>query len=150
MAQLNVDLSDGLVTVRPFELCDRATLIRQRDTEFHRFLGAGSPEPTPTACIWVDERIVGWIDYDVEPDWLGDDEANVGYNVFADDRGNGYATRALRLLLSFLQQQEPALVPTLLIEPTNAPSLAVAEGASFEIVAKVDDQYLLKPRAANS
>lgn len=144
MSQLELELSDGLVTVRPFETPNRATLVGHRDTEFRRFLGEGSPDPTPSGCIWVKSRIVGWIDYDDERDWLGDDEVNVGYNVFANDRGNGYATRALRLLTSFLEQQVPAIRPTLLIDPANTPSLAVADRAGFRIAARVDGQHLLK------
>lgn len=148
MIVLEGELSDEVVTVRPFEPSDRLTLLRGRDHEFHRFLGEGSAEPGPTACICVDRNVVGWIDYDNERDWLDDDEVNLGYNVFADDRGKGYATRALRLLASFLQEQVPPTRPTLLIDPANTPSLAVARRSGFRPTANIDGQqfFELDPR----
>ena len=145
MVPLEIELSDDLVAVRPFETSDRGTLVRERDSEFRRFIGEGSPEPAPAACICISGRIVGWIDYDDQRDWLGDHEVNVGYNVFVDDRGRGYATRALRLLTGFLQDLVPPIRPTLLIDPANTPSLAVAVRAGFQQSTDIDGQRLFRP-----
>jgi RimJ/RimL family protein N-acetyltransferase len=54
------------------------------------------------ACIVVGNRVVGWVDFDVDREWLEPGEINIGYNVFAADRGNGYATRAVQLLMHHL------------------------------------------------
>src|SRR6187551_2592603 len=97
--------SDGLVTVRAPRDEDRARLISGRDSESERWLGPGSPEPSPTVVIEVGDLVVGWVDADATADWLGTNELNVGYCVFSEHRGNGYAARALRLLAQELRHR---------------------------------------------
>ncbi|MEM7273277.1 MAG: GNAT family N-acetyltransferase [Actinomycetota bacterium] len=139
-------LVDGELTVRPFVAADRDALIAGRDAAFRRFLAEASAEPAPMACLSVGGTVVGWIDADADDrHWLADDEVNVGYNVFPDHRGRGYGTRALRLLSHWLRAQDPPRVPTLLIDPDNEPSLAVAGRAGFHAVAEVDGERLFKP-----
>lgn len=57
--------------------------------------------PRPVPCVWVDDQLVGWVDYDLDADhdWLGPGEVNVGYYLFPAARGKGYASRAVELLL---------------------------------------------------
>lgn len=76
---------------------------------------------------------MGWIDYDHDPDhdWLGDGEVNIGYFVFAEHRGNGYATQAVELLLQHLARDMEYTTATLLIDPDNDTSLAVAKRCGF-------------------
>lgn len=143
-----VELSDELVSVRPFDVADRDALIRGRDDDFHRFLGAGCSEPAPAGCIWVEGHLVGWIDFDDERPWLHEREVNVGYSVLADRRGNGYATRALRLLCDVLRSQDPPIGPSLLIDADNAASLAIAARVGFECVGNVQGQRLFRPAEA--
>lgn len=118
--------SDGVVILRPPETGDAASLIAGRDEEWSRWLGPGSPEPCPTACILVGSKIVGWVDYDNNQLWLKPHEVNVGYNVFADCRRNGYATRGVRLLLDFLRAHSEADRAYLDINAQNVASLGVA------------------------
>ena len=95
---------------------------------FHRFMGAGSDDPRPTAVIEVDGEVVGWVDHD-EPDahpWLSAGQCNLGYHVFASHRGRGYATRAVRLLLARLAAEATLAEATFLIDAENGPSLGVA------------------------
>lgn len=123
--------TDGVVTIRVPEAGDAAILIAGRDDVFRRFLGDGSSEPCPAACIVVDGEVVGWVDYEAGQPWLEPGEVNVGYNVFAAHRGNGYATRALELLLGHLAADTDHHTATLAIHPDNEPSLAVARRAGF-------------------
>ena len=67
---------------------DRPLIIDGRDEECDRWLGPGSPDPSPAACIEVNDRVVGWIDADLTPQWLPPGEANVGYSIFPAHRGN--------------------------------------------------------------
>ena len=117
---------DDVVTLRPPEAGDAAVLMAGRDDESRRWLGPGTTDPAPAACIVVDDEIVGWVDYDTDRDWLGAGEVNVGYCVFADHRGRGYASRAIELLVDHLGRTTPYGTATLLIDPGNVASLAVA------------------------
>lgn len=107
-------------------------------------MGAGAEHPEPTACIVVGGEVVGWVDAEVGHDWLGPGEVNVGYNVFARHRGRGHATRAVRLLVHHLAVRTSVRRVTLLIDPGNGPSLAVAGRAGFEPAGEVNGQRFLR------
>ena len=139
-------MTDGIVTIRPPEADDTETLIAGRDDEWRRWLGPGTDDPRPTACIVVAEGVVGWVDFDADRHWLRRDEVNIGYNVFAPYRGNGYATRALALLIRHLAQATPFRTATLLIHPDNAASLAVAAKSGFAPRGEIEgSRYFKRP-----
>jgi RimJ/RimL family protein N-acetyltransferase len=141
-----VPTTDGVVVLRAPQPGDADTLIAGRDDEFHRWLGPGSAQPQPTACIVVDDEIVGWVDYDTELDRLGPGEVNVGYNVFAQHRGAGHGTRAVQLLMHHLAVRTDRHTATLLIKPGNDRSLALAERARFVAEPDVDgDRFFTRP-----
>lgn len=142
MTRLDRALIDGDLVVRPFDTADKQVLIDGRDAEFHRFLPEASADPQPLASIHVDDVIVGWIDWDDDRHWLAADEVNVGYNIFPDHRGRRRGTRALTLLCEWLGQLTPPLRPTLLIDPDNAASLALARRAGFQQTGIVDGEIL--------
>jgi RimJ/RimL family protein N-acetyltransferase len=123
--------SDGVVTLRATRPEDSHMLVAGRDDEFRRWLGPGADVPQPVACVWVDGRIVGWVDYDADQPWLRPGAVNVGYFLFPGARGNGYASRAVELLLLHLGRDTKYTVATLLIDPENAKSLAVARRLGF-------------------
>ncbi len=126
--------TDGVVELRAPQPEDLPALLEGRDAEFFRWFGTGATAPNPTACVWVDDELVGWVDYDRDDDhdWLRLDEVNVGYSLFPAARGKGYATRAVELLLGHLARDTEHSVATLLIDPENAPSLAVARRLGFQ------------------
>jgi RimJ/RimL family protein N-acetyltransferase len=145
-AVLTRTLRDGALAIRPPEPGDASVLIDGRDDVFHRFMGDGAADPSPVACITVDGEVVGWVDYDVDRSWLLPGEVNVGYNVFALHRGNGYATRAVELLLQHLAQDTPYETATLLIDPGNERSLALARRARFDAHGELDGNPYWKRR----
>ena len=112
---------------------DVELLIAGRDEEFFKWFGPGATGPRPVACVWVDERLVGWVDYDLDSDhdWLEPGEVNVGYYLFPGARGKGYASRAVELLLGHLERETEHIVATLLIHPENVRSLALADRLDF-------------------
>jgi RimJ/RimL family protein N-acetyltransferase len=130
--------TDGVVTIRPSTPADVPTLVGGRDATFHRFLGEGDPAPSPVACIVVDGAVVGWVDHDDERSWLGPGAVNVGYHVFAPERGRGYASRAVRLLLQHLAEDTAWDTATLLIDPANERSLALADRLGFAPAGRID------------
>lgn len=124
-------VTDGVVTLRPPRPGDGERLKEGRDDEFFRWLGPGSESPSPVACVWVDDELVGWVDYDLEHDWLQPGEVNVGYYLFPAARGKGYASRAVELLLLQLSRATPHTVATLVIDPENDSSLRLARRLGF-------------------
>lgn len=140
-------LRDGVVSLRaPSDKSDVDALLATRDSEWERWLGSGSREPAPAACIEVGGSVVGWvdIDQDSEHSWLLPGELNIGYALGPTRRGYGYATRAVRLLVHYLAWSETCTTATLLIDPGNAASNAVAERAGFAYHGEVDGQLLFK------
>lgn len=114
--------------LRPPRDGDAETLIAGRDDEFHRFLGAGSPEPRPTAVIDVAGHVVGWVDHEGAEThaWLDPGQCNVGYFVFASHRGRGIAAQAVRLLLQRLRDEGTWAEAVLLVDAENEASIRVA------------------------
>jgi RimJ/RimL family protein N-acetyltransferase len=135
------------ITLRPPLPSDTAMLVAARDEEFRRWLGPGSDTPEPSFCILSGEQVVGWVDYDrdADHDWLGDGEVNIGYFVFAEHRGHGYAAEAVELLLQHLSHETPYTTATLLIDPENKPSLAVARRCGFDLRTHIRTQHFLHP-----
>jgi len=121
--------TDGVVTLRAPAPGDVELLVAGRDEEFFKWFGPGATGPRPVACVWVDDELVGWVDYERDPDhdWLGSGEVNVGYYLFPTARGNGYASRAVALLLEHLSRDTEHTVATLLIHSENRRSLALAD-----------------------
>ena len=125
--------TDGVVTLRPPGPGDVDLLIAGRDEEFFKWFGPGATGPNPVACVWADGRLVGWVDFDLDSDhdWLEPGQVNVGYYLFPAARGQGYASRAVELLLEHLQRETEHTVATLLIHPENVRSLALARRLGF-------------------
>jgi RimJ/RimL family protein N-acetyltransferase len=131
-------LTDGVVTLRSPRRRDLELLAAGRDEEFFKWLGAESPNPV--ACIWADDELVGWVDYDVGRDWLRPGEVNVGYYLFPAARGKGYASRAVELLLLHLARDTEHTSATLLIHPDNVNSLRLARRLGFEPKGEVEGE----------
>lgn len=138
--------TDGLVVIRPPEPGESEDLIAGRDEVFHRFLGQGSEDPRPAGCIVVEGEIVGWVDYDIDREWLEPGAVNVGYNVFAPHRGQGYGSRAVQLLMHHLAVDTGHRTATLLIHPRNDRSLALAARTLFRSCGALrEDAFFKRP-----
>ena len=136
-------ITDGVVTLRAVEPGDRDSLVAGRDDVARRFLGEGDPDPQPVAVVEVAGELVGWVDVD-ERDWLEPHECNLGYLVFPEHRGKGYASRAVQLLLDHLALEGRYTVATLLIDRQNEPSLALASRFGFPRVPDLDGNSFFK------
>jgi RimJ/RimL family protein N-acetyltransferase len=140
------ELTDGVITLRPPRGGDAPLIIAARDEDFRKWLGPGSENPNPTACILVGDEVVGWVDFDHDPehDWLAPEEVNLGYFVFAAHRRKGYAARAVELLLEYLRAQNGFTASSVLIHPDNEPSLGVARRCRFEFAHELNGQVYLR------
>ena len=98
--------------------------MANRDDEHRRWLGEGTEDPRPTYVIEVDGDAVGWFDVDPASAHVGDGEANVGWFVFPEHRGHGYAAEAVR-------QHRGDEVLVAIIEVGNHASLRTASAAGF-------------------
>ena len=107
-------------------------------------MGPGDDEPRPVGCIEVTGDVVGWVDYDTDRDWLEPGEVNVGYSIFAPHRRNGYATRAVELLIRHLREHTAVRTATVSIDPRNAASIGVARRAGFHPVSTDRDVLYFK------
>ena len=134
--------TDGVVTLRPPQPGDVQQLVQGRDAEFFRWLGPGAEVPSPAACVWVENQLVGWVDYDLDQRWLRPGQVNVGYYLFPAARGRGFASRAVELLLLHLSRETDHAVATLLIDPENVRSLALARRLGFGEAGEVGGQLL--------
>jgi RimJ/RimL family protein N-acetyltransferase len=134
--------TDGVVTLRAPEPGDVDLLVANRDEEFFKWFGPRATGPRPVACVWADDQLVGWVDYDLDPDhdWLGPGEVNVGYYLFPTARGKGYASRAVALLLEHLSRDTEHTAATLLIHPENVRSLALAGRLGFDQKGEVNGE----------
>jgi RimJ/RimL family protein N-acetyltransferase len=143
------DLTDGLITLRPPRPEDRDALVAVADERVRRFMGDGVADPRPTFAAVVDHAVVGWVDFDRdEREWLDHSQVNIGYALHADHRGNGYATRALMLLLHHLGQATDVETATLLIDPDNPWSLGMPRRAGFTDAGVLGDhgaRFFTKP-----
>jgi RimJ/RimL family protein N-acetyltransferase len=136
-------ITDGVVMLRAVEPGDRDALVAGRDEVARRFLGEGDPDPQPVAVVEVAGEVVGWVDVD-ERDWLEPHECNLGYLVFPEHRGQGYASRAVQLLLHLLAHEGRYTVATLLIDRENEPSLGLARRLGFSRVPDLDGSSFFK------
>jgi len=126
----------GRVTLRAPEAGDASVLIAGRDEEFRRWLGPGTSDPDPTACILVDGEVVGWVDFDAQRPWLEPGAVNIGYSVFAGHRGRGVAASAVRLLIDWLAAETAHVSATFLIDAENFASQRVALAVGAQEIAR--------------
>ncbi len=136
-------ITDGVVTLRTMRTGDRDGLLAGRDEVARRFLGEGDPDPRPVAVVEVGGAVVGWVDVD-DRAWLEPHECNVGYLVFPEHRGKGFASRAVQLLLQLLASEGRYSVATLLIDRENEPSLGLARRLGYPRVPDLDGHPFFK------
>jgi RimJ/RimL family protein N-acetyltransferase len=112
----------------PDSLADAFAVIESFDRNWNAFAVSGNP--TGVAFAIVDAasgELVGMCGVD---DWSSTDVAQFGYWVAAGARGQGFATRAVRLMTGWLFKLGAARVFVTIVSE-NAASVAVARRAGF-------------------
>lgn len=144
-------LGDGRVHLRPYEMSDVAAIVdgfgddsvtrwfpvplpfdRNQAVAYVRDCRAGWQHGVQASFAIVEHasgRLVGGVDVDEIDHDAG--TGDVGYWVAAESRGNGYAAAAVALVAGWALGDLDLRRLTLLAEPENAASIAVAERAGF-------------------
>ena len=147
-------LSDGLVTLRPWEHGDVQALVDclDGDAEITRWLDM-IPQPygEAEARLWVEQAASYWHEGAAAPfavvaaergevvggvgfRWLGEEHAvgEVGYWIRRDERGRGLTTRAVKLISRWAIEALGCERLQLRADEDNVPSQRVAERAGFQ------------------
>ena len=111
---------------------------------------AAAEIPSPTAVIVAGDEVVGWIDSRHRPRLARTGRGQRRLQRLASQRGRGYATRAVELLLHHLAAATPHDTATLLIHPETRSSLAVAARAGFAPHGDIDGSRYFKRRCGVS
>ncbi|HEX6547740.1 MAG TPA: GNAT family protein [Candidatus Dormibacteraeota bacterium] len=82
-------------------------------------------------------RLIGHVGYHGPPEVIG--RAEIGYTIFAADRGRGFAKEAARGLVQWALENGVGEVYAS-VRPDNAPSLAVIRALGFEQVGEQIDE----------
>jgi RimJ/RimL family protein N-acetyltransferase/8-oxo-dGTP pyrophosphatase MutT (NUDIX family) len=141
-------LSDGVVTVRPWRDEDVEEAVAGHDEEIGYWFGWPGKVPTPEGqqqaidqwrrsyadnrsvvafAIEHDGHVVGSIDVRE----VGDSTGHLSWAVYAGHRGNGYATRAARLVSGYAFAELGMTRVEAKVEPENRASLRVATRAGM-------------------
>ena len=109
-----MDVTDSVINLRSPRDGDASLIVTARDEEFRRWLGPGPGTAN---------------------------EANLGYFVFAEHPRKGYAARSVELFVHLLRGDKRYTTASLLIDPENGPSLAVARRCEFVLVGELNGQF---------
>jgi RimJ/RimL family protein N-acetyltransferase len=160
--------TDGVVTIRPFEASDFDRDMEAKDEEQQRwlwlpehrehwaamtpaervahnqqwFVQHGEDErtgPKWTFTIDVGGQYVGYVDCDLANDGVPHGEANISYSSHPAERGKGYVSRGVRLILRFLGEHTGARTASIGVDERNEASLRVARAVgAVEVSRHID------------
>lgn len=152
-----VEISDGVIVLRPLRVEDAADHLAGEDAELVRWLNGGpgttesvrkhvehiqqmwekgGPIFTFAIRLRAEDTLVGTIDVQLNQDAYGSDQANVAYGLYPDWRGRGFATRAVSLAVEFMRPDATVHTALIRVEPANASSAAVAVRAGFTLASR--------------
>jgi RimJ/RimL family protein N-acetyltransferase len=161
--------TDGTVTIRPFRMSDLERDIEAKDDEQIDWLWlpghresweAMTPDeqrdharrgieahladprngPKWSFVIDVDGRYCGHVDCDLANPGVTHGEANVSYSSHPAERGKGYVSRGVRLILLFLREHTGARTATIGVDQRNEASLRVARTVGAVEVRRFTDE----------
>lgn len=161
--------TDGIVTIRPFQADDFDRDMEAKDDEQRRWLwlpehrehwATMTPEervehnrrwfeqhdadprtgPKWAFVIEVEGRYCGYVDCDLANPNVPRGEANISYSSHPAERGKGYVSRGVRLVLRFLAEHTGARTATIGVDERNEASLRVARAVGAREVERYLDE----------
>jgi len=149
---VTIVLADAGVTLRPFAHEDFDILWREETRDRGDFEAPWSPDDDMAKqrvlarvdhsgtwrdgrvldlAVVADDRVVGDVQARRDPAYAPPGIFDLGIGLFADRRGSGVGTTAIRLLTAFLFDDEGAVRVTLTTDLDNTAMRRVAEKAGF-------------------
>lgn len=147
------ELTDEVITLRPMAVSDARAHLEGEDEATVRFLSGGR-STIETVTSWIEsnteswrkagpirsfgirdkrtDRLVGVVDANLAAPGLPLGAANITFGVYPPFRGKGYASRAVRLMVKYLQQETVIETAMIQVVSANEASIRVAERAGFE------------------
>ena len=162
-------LTDGVITLRPFNVEDAEAHLAGEDDELVRWFsgGRGTLDRTrrwiertrkqwqndgPVACFVIVDHagtLVGMIESNSDHaalEAVDEGDANIAYGLYPSARGKGYASRAVLLVSDFLQRTGVARA-IIRVNPDNTQSLKVPVRCGFVrdrvITTRSNDQLVI-------
>lgn len=153
-----MNLTDGSITIRPFEPADAEKHLAGEDSEQIKWLSGGKSTlenvrtwieknqkywenngPIFNFAIVAGEELVGMVEANTDSESLEGIEqgdANISYGLYPSARGKGYTTKAINLLIGFLKEKGVKRA-VLRIDPKNIDSIKIPERLSFNKTGKI-------------
>lgn len=167
MENKNLEFTDGVVLLKPFELQDASEHLAGEDLEQQKWLSGGKSTlesvenwikknleywkndgPVFNFAIWVGGNLAGMVEANLDikkVEGMEEGQANISYGIYPQYRGKGYAAMAVNLLLDFLKLKDvkEALIR---INPENVDSLKIPQKCGFQEIGeiKTKDGSILK------
>ena len=162
-------LTDGVITLRPFNVEDAEAHLAGEDDALVRWFsgGRGTTDRTrrwiqqtreqwqsdgPIACFVIVDgtgTLVGMIESNsnyAELEAIDEGDANIAYGLYPSARGKGYATRAVLLVADFLRRKGLARA-IIRVNPDNTESLKAPVRCGFVrdrvITTRSNDQLVI-------
>lgn len=149
-----VVLTDGIITLRPFNSEDAEAHVLGDDEESVKWLNDGHSSTVESTRAWIERNRISWdtggsvlnfaIENAEDKTLLGmieanldfkefgyqEGDANISYALYPLARGKGYITRSLHLMLEFLKEKGVRRA-VLQIHPDNGASLSIPTRHGF-------------------
>lgn len=152
-----LELTDGVVSLRPFRLEDAPAHLAGEDDEQIRWLGCGRASTLESVRAWIIRNEYDWevggpvscfalwsvqhkalggfveANTDVERiAGINAGDANVSYGVYPRMRGRGYASRAVRLVEEFLKERRIRRA-VIRVDPANISLLKIPQRLGYQL-----------------
>jgi RimJ/RimL family protein N-acetyltransferase len=117
-----------------WEAKDDAEKLEHKRGNMRDNIAAFATGPKWPFAIVVDGQLVGMVDCDLANPDVPHGEANVSYSIGPEHRGRGHVSRAVRLVLRFLEEHTGAREAHIRVDPANEASLRVLRAVGGPVI----------------
>jgi RimJ/RimL family protein N-acetyltransferase len=150
-----IDLTDGVVVLRPMTPADAELHLAGEDEPTVRFLSGGR-STVETVLAWIERNrvsrgsagpvrsfgiclaatgaLIGMVEANLAAPGFRSGVANISYGLYPGARGHGHATRAVVLMTRYLAAESDADVAAIQVQPENFASARLPGRAGFRFL----------------